>query len=143
MARLLLLTLFVLLAAPACLGLRCYQCRDAVSSSLLQANTFLKALGADDQTPACTDFDEDEDRFKMTDPCSAPADKYCSKSVDASGKVIRGCVGAGLVLGCFDTLSGKTCSCEGDYCNGAGLATPALLLLLLLPSALLAGLYSA
>ncbi|XP_043221384.1 ly-6/neurotoxin-like protein 1 [Amphibalanus amphitrite] len=120
-----LLALAALLALlPACQALKCYQCSDI----------------AEQDAEPCTELDTSNDKFYYE--CSDQETK-CSKVVQNNG-VIRGCTGKSVADGCskfdFGQLSGTECICSTDYCNSAGLSTPALLLLL--PAALLAALYT-
>ena len=146
--RPLLLALTALLALlPACHGLSCYYCRGTTrQSSTAGSNTAnlvpLRTLNASKSVGidySCARFDPSLDKYKIF--CTYPYDKSCGKNVASDGEtVMRSCAdGAGTTCTKFSDGS-KQCLCTSDYCNSAGLTAPALLLLL--PAALLAAIYS-
>jgi len=139
MSRLPLLTLLCLLMSPSCWALGCFQCSDISGVSSAVNHPVLQAVLPN--LPRCAEFDSEESRFKM-ETCLPPYDKTCSKAT-VDGQVVRGCFDHTLEEGCATSQDlTEICVCSGDYCNGAGVAAPAVLLLIL-PAALMAGLYSA
>ncbi|KAF0286785.1 hypothetical protein FJT64_014721 [Amphibalanus amphitrite] len=139
-----LLALAALLALPsACQALKCYLCVSPISTmskltGISDKFTMLSLLKESASTvPSCAAFDETQDKFKMT--CSKGYNG-CIK-LDVNGTTAaRYCVKES-VSGCLKHTSGvEGCACTTDYCNSAGLSTPALLLLL--PAALLAAIHT-
>ena len=142
-----LLALAALLALPpACRALSCYRCSgtslqsgaDSTNSSgavSLVSMTSTESVGT---SISCSSFDPSQSKYQMR--CSAPFDKSCAKNVRSDGEAYeRGCAnGAGTECTKFGDI--RQCLCMTNFCNSAGLTTPALLLLL--PAALLAALYS-
>ena len=133
-----LLALAALLALPpASHGLSCFQCEDPLPSSDHQ-HPLLRSTGAG-TIQRCTDFEASDNKFKM-ESCLEDLDKTCAK-VSWEGGEKRGCYDNTFEVGCQEEGGYTFCICTGDYCNSAGLTAPALLLLL--PAALLAALYTA
>ena len=151
--RPLLLTLTALLALlpAACHGLRCFTCQDPVtlsgsssssSSSSGANNPLLSSLqvSAGAGLPSCSNFDPSDCELKLY-PCLSPSDRSCVKALHNGQTWARGCSSTAVAEdNCTTVGDWMTCFCTGDYCNSAGLTAPALLLLL--PAALLAAIYS-
>ncbi|KAF0287919.1 hypothetical protein FJT64_013685 [Amphibalanus amphitrite] len=127
-----LLALAALLALPpAVRGINCFQCEDP--------NPYvLPPLPGSPSAPRCSGFDTSRSDFKV-ERCLFPYVTRCAR-ISWSGGEMRGCLDSTLREGCEVEDGVSFCSCTGDYCNSAGLSTPALLLLL--PAALLAALYA-
>ena len=131
-----LLALAALLALlPACRALSCYECEDPLPSDHPLRQSSIAGM----TVPPCAGFDSDDDKFKM-DKCDPGIDEKCVK-VSWSGGEKRACADSSFKEGCTVENGNTFCACSTDYCNSAGLTTPALLLLL--PAALLAALYAA
>ncbi|KAF0287921.1 hypothetical protein FJT64_013687 [Amphibalanus amphitrite] len=126
-----LLALAALLALPpAVRGISCYQCSD-------QQNNIGEEGAGSIYLPNCSEFDEDDNKYQQK---SCGVDKSCSKIIFKNGQVVRGCYPSEKADGCNNVDGLTECFCSTDFCNSAGLSTPALLLLL--PAALLAALYT-
>ncbi|KAF0286782.1 hypothetical protein FJT64_014718 [Amphibalanus amphitrite] len=128
-----LLALAALLALPpAVRGISCYSCSDLNSQSEHQS-----LVGSAPKLP-CSTFDKTNSSYKI-DPCVGDFTASCIAVEYQDGRMIRGCHDV-IRDNCTSGESFTKCICTGDYCNSAGLSTPALLLLL--PAALLAALHT-
>ena len=139
-----LLALAALLALPpASHGLHCFTCQDRVTlSSSSSSNPLLSSLqsSAGPDLPSCSAFDPSDCDLKLY-PCLSPSNRSCAKALYRGKTWARGCSTTEIAKDkCTTSGDWTTCYCTGDYCNSAGLTAPALLLLL--PAALLAALYS-
>ncbi|KAF0287923.1 hypothetical protein FJT64_013689 [Amphibalanus amphitrite] len=145
-----LLALAALLALPpAVRGLKCFTCSDPapIETGRLAAGTngsvvsaLLSSLSNADGLPSCSNFDSSNCEMKLY-ACLWPSDSSCVKAVHKGVTYARGCSQNKPVRDeCLTSGDHTTCVCTGDYCNSAGLSTPALLLLL--PAALLAALHT-
>ena len=134
---LLALTALLVLLPAACHGLSCFSCEDPRPSSNSD-HPLLKAAGAG-TPPRCSEFDAGDDQFKIEN-CQRGLDRTCAK-ISWEGGEMRGCFDDTLSVGCEEEDDVTYCVCTDDYCNSAGLTAPALLLLL--PAALLAAIYTA
>ena len=126
----------LLVLTPACRALKCFQCSEPTQG--LQAGSVPKGGFVWSSEPICSKFDSTNSTFKKD--CPQTFDKSCFKTISAGAVVSRGCYNV-VQNNCTNEVGGEsTCYCTTDYCNSAGLTTPALLLLL--PAALLAALHS-
>ena len=146
-----LLALAALLALlPACRAIKCFRCKDE-PSPISRRSISSRSAGYNNTSdtgrhsvPAslqsgtvlpCSQFDSGRSAFTVQ--CSDSA-YSCQKHIE-NGITTRDCSNHKPQEDTCDFSSGKTdCLCTKDYCNAAGLTTPALLLL---PAALLAALY--
>ncbi|KAF0286779.1 hypothetical protein FJT64_014715 [Amphibalanus amphitrite] len=131
-----LLALAALLALPpAVRGLSCYVCADPAPSD--SDHPLLRAVSGGAMIPTCAEFDSGNDKFK--EKCTA-LNPICAKGSWNGGEK-RVCSDSTIKEGCVEENGVTYCGCTTDYCNSAGLSTPALLLLL--PAALVAALHTA
>ena len=142
-----LLALAVLMVnLPSSHALKCYQCAGTTSRSdsvngnktglvPLHVSKDSESVGLD---ISCDNFDTTQSKYQMQ--CSFPLDQACGKNVQNGKTILRGCANVAADQ-CNDVGNGLTqCLCTSSYCNSAGVAAPALLLLL--PAALLAIFYT-
>ena len=140
-----LLALAALLALPpASHGLSCFQCLSNSLSSYSASNPLLNSLSTSVSAGSidCADFDTTNSAMKLR--CGSDQ-RSCAKINYNGNTVLRGCSKTSTTTdkcteGTGTSGEGTTCLCTRDFCNSAGLTAPALLLLL--PAALLAALYS-
>jgi len=143
------LAVVALVAVPSTSALKCYQCADleALAGITGGAGGPLAGLSGGlggalkKAMPSCKEFfntTKPDSRYEFDCPSSlavAGLKPGCMKTV--MGEVtMRTCQAAIPQSGCQEQGEVSICYCEGDLCNGAGLATPGLLLLA--PAALLA-----
>ncbi|KAF0287926.1 hypothetical protein FJT64_013692 [Amphibalanus amphitrite] len=137
-----LLALAALLALPpACQALQCYSCRTPTKSKPTGVSAKFAMLSVPKDSvsavPSCVGFDETQDKFKGTCPKGY---NTCVK-IAVNGTIMELGCDTDTYYGCLKFSSGEEgCACTTDYCNSAGLSSPALLLLL--PAALLAALHT-
>ncbi|KAF0287924.1 hypothetical protein FJT64_013690 [Amphibalanus amphitrite] len=141
-----LLALAALLALPpAVRGINCFKCDDTALQNLVSssfnasiANSSLLAYTVRSGLTPCKQFNPESIELKVA--CGSD-DHSCFKKVESDGTTVRGCATHDIKSDSCSVTSGTTdCYCTKDYCNSAGLSTPALLLLL--PAALLAAPYT-
>jgi len=136
MFRLLLLAL--VLAMPASEALQCYLCSDGHGTAGVDL-TGDPALAKVVQS--CADFDAENPDPKFVGDCPADQSAGCLKFLDKDGNLWRTCSPTAGPDTCESSQPDPTasttgarllvtaCSCSGELCNSAGLASPALLLL--------------
>jgi len=129
MFRLLLLALA--LAVPASEALQCYLCSDGHDTAGVDL-TGDPALAKVVQS--CAGFDAENPDPKFVGDCPADQSAGCLKFLDKDGNLWRTCSPTAGPDTCESsqpdpTASTTACSCSGELCNSAGLASPALLLL--------------
>ena len=117
----------VLAVLPSCNAISCYYCSDQQGGLGEEGNVLV-------DLPTCTEFDEDDAKYQQQD-CGDG--KTCSKFIFENGQVVRSCFFKEREEGCTQVNGLTECFCSNEFCNSAGLATPALLLL---PAAVLTAL---
>ena len=116
----------------------CYQCSEPKQALRSASAASPRGGFVWSSEPACSKFDSSNSTFKKD--CPTGVDKSCFTTYDTDGSVAsRGCYNLVRNNCTVDETGVKTCCCLSDYCNSAGLTTPALLLL---PAALMAAIYS-